>query len=136
MDESLARRLANIVHIPLGSQGFQATEKLLREMGFEPEGAEELIRRLNLNTTQASELVWKFMIFINTADLVLVDTKMLDTAVGQHFLETAKQHGRPVWAVGVDAGTSPIAPYFLRGIIYPGTPDDLVKLILQETVKR
>lgn len=133
--ESLARQLAGIVHWGAGSVGFQFTVSDLKFISpdeIDPMNEEGFLMRINSPSTQASELLWRLNVLVRAAHLVCIDTKMLDTAIGQHVLHLTKLFGKPVWGVGVDAKTSPLAPAYLRGIFYPSTPDDLVKLVLQE----
>lgn len=134
-DESLARQLYGIVHWKAGSPYFEFTStdlRYLRPSLIDPVDEESFLKRMNAPTTQASELVWRLEVLVASAHIVFIDTKMLDSAVGQHVLHLSKMFSKPVWAVGVDSKTSPLAPAYLRGILYPSSPDDLVKLTLQE----
>lgn len=130
-EESLSRQMAGIVHLQAGSPKFQVTEAMIHHINV-PNGPESFLQRLNSRSTQASELVWKFKALVQLSDLVLLDTKMLDTAIGQLLLAEAKERKRSAWAVGVESSTSPLAPAYVQGIIYPQTADDLVKLCLND----
>ena len=92
--------------------------------------------RLNRNTRQASELLFKFDWFVSHSDIVMVDTQMLDTAIGHHLLVLAQRYQKPALGVGVTPANSPLAPAFLKAIVYPATPDDLVAMVLQHTEKK
>jgi hypothetical protein len=140
LQNSLSRQLAGIVHLNVYGKDFQITEPLIRASfgawweSLKDSERSAFIRRLNSLSTQASELVWKLTQLVRVADIIFLDTKMLDTAIGQFVLMGSGD--TPVWAVGVDAKTSPLAPVYLRGILYPSTPDDLVKVILEGNVPR
>lgn len=131
LETSLARQMAGIVHLNVYGQGFKVTMRLLQEIEkwFTLKRRDEFVERMNSPSTQASDLVWRIQELVAVATIVLVDTKLLDTAIGQLILIQAG--AKPVWGVGVDSKTSPIAPAFLRGVLYPSTPDDLVKVILE-----
>lgn len=127
-EDSLSRKMSAIKHLKVGDPKFQ-----LKEIDLEDTpDREEFLKRINSNNTQASELIWKFTNLINLSELILLDTKLLDTAIGQFLLSESKTQDKAVWAVGVDSNLSPLAPYYLKGVIYPATADDLVKLTLQE----
>lgn len=132
-EESLSRQMAGIVHLQAGSPRFQVTEAMIHHINV-PNGPDSFLQRLNSKSTQASELVWKFKQLVQLSDLTFIDTQLLDTAIGQYVLSCAQSLKRTVWAVGVDDKLSPLAPAFLQGVIYPRTPDDLVKLSLSEKV--
>jgi hypothetical protein len=135
---SLARQFAKILHFDLANPRFKMTPTFLHQMALPPDtspkqdagAAEKLLTRLNHPNRQASELVFKFNWFVDHATHVLIDSGMLDTAIGQHVI--ARAHGRsiPVYGIGVDERSSPLAAAFLRGIVFPATADDLVKLVL------
>lgn len=129
-EDSFARQLAGIVHLKAGDPTFQVTEFQMKAMGLNQDDWASVIERLNRKTVQASELVWKLSTLVNFSDVIFIDTKMLDTAIGQLVLNEAKEQSRHVWAVGVDSKTSPIAPAFIKGILYPSSPDELVRLAI------
>lgn len=132
-EDSLSRQMAGISHLQVGKPTFQVTRKMIIDAGWkEGETLENLLTRLNSKSTQASELVWKLATLTAMADLLLLDTKILDTAIGQFLLMEAHHSRTPIWAVGVDDRLSPIAPAFIKGVVYPQNPDDLVKLSISE----
>ena len=134
-ESSMARDLSGIAHIDLGNPGFRMTLKLLGQIGFhseDPEEMERFLSRMNSKDTQASEMLWRFDILLSATNILLLDTSLLDTAIGQYLLMQAKGLTLPAWGVGVDAKSSPLAAAYLRGILYPAGPDDLVKLVLSE----
>ena len=137
-DSSLARHLAGITHLPLGSPRFVLDLKtfaLLTKEEKRTEGeATDLYKRLNSKNRQASELSFRLEWFVKHSDFVLIDTGLLDTAVGHHVIVAAHVGGKRCYGVGVDDRSSPLAPIFIRGIIYPSSPDDLVKLVLDESL--
>jgi hypothetical protein len=129
-DQSLARKLGEVAHLKLGDPKFKVSADLFHEIGL-PEEYDDVIERLNASTQQSSELIWKFTTLIHIANIVFVDTKLLDTAIGQFLLATSKDQYKECWAVGVDAALSPLAPAYLKGVLYPNTPDMLVELTLK-----
>ena len=140
-EQSLSRKLAWIDHLALGNPRFTlAYEQYLKLIGNQvwKNPTKELIEeiqqtheRLNRNTKQASELLFKFDWFVSHSDIVMVDTGMLDTAIGHHLLILAQSYQKPALGVGVTPANSPLAPAFLKAIVYPATPDDLVAMVLQ-----
>ena len=137
-ERSLARQFARILHFDLGNPRFQMTETLLTQMALPPDLSEKqdaaatskLLTRLNHPNRQASELLFRFNWFVDHASHVLVDCSMLDTAIGQYVISQAHARKTPVYGVGVDQRSSPLAPAFLTAILFPGEADDLVKLVL------
>ena len=129
-EASLARKMSNIIHFNLGDPNFILTENMLPPYESKDiEYIQDRIKLVNSKSTQASDLVGKLSFLITHSDLILIDNKMLDTAIGQFILMV---NYKKTWAVGVDDGLSPLAPYYLRGVFYPNTPDDLVRLVLNE----
>ena len=101
--------------------------------GFSKEELEHIFVRLNVSTHQASEIVWKTKWITRfLSNLVLIDSEVVDTALGQLILMEAQNAKIPVWAVGVSSKLSPIAPYYLKGVLFPADAEDLVKLVCQE----
>lgn len=124
--------MANLIHMDLGNPAYQFDDG--GNLNTPPEKDEYLqyVARLNSPSRQASEVTWKLSEYVHLASIVLIDTGMLDSAIGQFVLMECKRQQVPCWAVGVDDKTSPLAAAYLRGIVYPQLPDDLVKLCLQE----
>ena len=134
-EESLSRQLAKIQHVGLGDPAFRLSGVALDGwIGSCPEGGEtlraSLLARLNRPTKVASEVQWRLDWFIQGANVLLLDTGMLDTAIGQHCLEVARSLEIPAYGVGVDNRSSPLAACYVKGILYPETADDLVRWVL------
>jgi len=132
-EESLSRQLAKIQHIGLGNPKFRLTGVAFDGWVTAPIEAApraELLTRLNRSTHMAAEIVWRLDWFIERSHILLLDTGMLDTAVGQHCLEMARSLDIPAYGVGVDDRTSPLAACYVKGIFYPETADDLVRWVL------
>jgi hypothetical protein len=135
-DKSLARQLTNVLHLDIGRADFILTDDMGAKLDTPPhkEDYEEFMKRLNSKSMQASEIVWRMRTYVELSDFVLIDTRMTDTGLGQLVLNHAVVFKKiPVWGVGTEAKMSPIAPAYLSGIVYPQTPDDLVKLVLSHT---
>lgn len=128
-ENSLARKMAKILHLPLltGLPLNHVCAALFEQ---------ELLVRLNqaLASNQASELVFRIDEYLKVSDIVLVDNKLLDRAIGQYVISRAKERKLPCYGVGVDGKTSVLAPAFIKGILYPESADDLVELVLRERV--
>jgi hypothetical protein len=138
-EESLARKLSGIEHVPLGNPQYVFPENLFayhcQTNPMKPEAAKELYERLNGKGIQSSELAFKFIWFVKFSSIVFVDSKLLDRAVGQFILSESKILGRPAYGVATDTNSSPLAAAFLKATFYPETPDDLVKVCLQQQVE-
>ena len=137
LDKSLARQFAKITHIPLGNPKFKLNQdlynRLCEEQGEDPRhlNTAQRLDRINSNSKQASEIIFKLSWYIQNSTHVFLDAGMLDTAIGHHILIHAKLHEKPTWAVAVDDNTSPLAAAYLKGIIFPASADDLVSLVIQ-----
>jgi hypothetical protein len=136
--DSLARQLAKIHHVHLGNPRYQvgATDLEVLEPGLPEADQARLLQRLNHPSRVAAELLWRFDWFLAHTDLLLIDAGLLDTAIGQHCLEGAQVRAVPAYGVGVDSRHSPLAAAFLKAILYPQTPDDLVRLAQHELQQR
>lgn len=136
-ENSLARKLAGLEHFDLGNPKFHLSfEQFLKNVELEENEAKELYLRLCKQTTQSSELLFKFGWYVYNSKVIFIDNKLLDTALGHHILILASQYHIPAYAVGVSPETSPLAPAFLKGIIYPSTPDDLVEIACKHLPKK
>jgi hypothetical protein len=137
LDKSLARQFAKIAHLPLGNPKFKLDRdlysRLCEEAGEDPlhVNTSERLHRINSNSKQSSEIIFKLSWYIKNSTHIFIDASMLDTAIGHHILIQAKLHQRPTWAVAVDERSSPLAAAYLKGIIFPTTPDDILSIILQ-----
>jgi hypothetical protein len=134
-ERSLARKLAAITHIPLGPR-FKLSQNLFSQLVEQqpsdfPGTDQELWARLTGPNQQASELLFRFGWYVEHSTHVFLDNSVLDTAIGHQLLLNASQLSLPVWAIALDARLSPLAPAFLKGVLYPATPDDLVNLVAQ-----
>jgi len=131
-EASLSRQMAGIVHLNVGNPKFRMTEKLALASSDWKEGSDlqGWLNRMNSGSTHAFELIWRFDQLIHLSDSIFIEARMLDTAIGQYLLQNAYSSHVPVWGVATDSSSSPLAAMFLKGIVFPATPDDLVKLIL------
>lgn len=96
----------------------------------------EFYNNLTEQSNAASSWVLKLQYYVRKANIVLIDTDSLDSAVGQEILRNAQAFKVPAYAVGVSANTSPIAPYYVKGIVFPGTTKELHDLIRQVTAAK
>lgn len=138
-EESLARQLARQHHTALGDPKFRLTLTDLAVLLSSDRSENEmsaLLERLNRKTQNAGELLYRYNWFCATHDILLIDNRLLDTAIGQHCLEQMQPPGKPVYGVGVDGRTSPLAAAYVKGILYPRTADDLVLLVQNELQPR
>lgn len=134
-ENSLARKLAGIEHFDLGNSNFKISKEqvtqILDAKGFDMRKDDSILQaRLNSPTHQASELVFKYEWFVKNSSLVFIDSVLLDTAIGHHILLKSPL----TYAISTDMTNSPLAPAFLKGILYPKDADDLVKVVLNELV--
>lgn len=131
-DQSFARQLTKIIHLPLGDPAYRISQPVYQKIATvkSDQEQEEEFRRLNSRTSQASELIFKFTWHVKHASVILMDSKMLDTAIGQFVLTQAQLHAVPVYGVSTDDKSSPLAAAYLKAMLYPSTPDDLVKACL------
>lgn len=119
---------AKYILFSVGTLGYQISQQdfeSVREPGERP----DLFALLSENTTAASSWVMKLQYYVKKAQVVLIDTDVLDSAVGQEILRNAAAMKKPAYAVGVTSSTSALAPYYVRGIAFPGTVKDLHDLI-------
>lgn len=86
---------------------------------------EHIWQILSSDSLAPSSLVTRINFFIEHADIVLIDTDFLDTAVGHEILRTA--HGLMVqaYAVGVSPKASLVSPFYVRGVWYPRDVADI-----------
>lgn len=128
-EKSVARTLSHIIHIPLFDSRYRMPRVLYDKL-FQA-GDEDGYRRICQAPKQASELLYRISTLAKVADVAFVDVSALDTALGHQVLVSASQALLPVYGVGFDDRLSPLAPAFLRGVVYPATADDLVTLVMQ-----
>lgn len=134
-EQSLARKMAAITHIAMGPR-FKLTQSLFTQL-MQPEwhlperAKQEIWVRLTANNRQASELLFRFKWYVQHATHVFLDNSVLDTAIGHQLLLNAAESKLPTWAIALDDRSSPLAPAFLHGVLYPSTPDDLVNLVVR-----
>ena len=135
LDQSLSRKLVGMEHIRLGDPQYRFPPELFQHycnsVKMTQQSAKELFERLSARTIQSSELVFRFQWFIAFSSIVMIDSKMLDTAIGQYVLCEAKRFGRPAYGVATDTKASPLSAAFLKATLYPESPDDLVKVCLE-----
>lgn len=136
LETSLARKLAEIGHYNLGNPQYNISfEQFCKDVQVDKGTPEENLRAeymdLIADTKQASMVLSKLRWYIRHAGIVYIETGMLDTGFGHEVLVSAERYQVPAYGVGVTAATSLLAPAYLKGIIYPATPDDLVQLALQ-----
>jgi hypothetical protein len=136
LEGSLARKLAQIGHYNLGNPQYNISFEQFRkdievDKGTPEENLQAEYRELIADTKQASSVLNKLRWYIRHAGIVYIETGMLDTGFGHEVLVSAERYRVPAYGVGVTAATSLLAPAYLKGIIYPATPDDLVQLALQ-----
>jgi hypothetical protein len=134
-ESSLSRQMAGIVHLPLGNPRFKLPKDLylaLRGVQDKPESEHNLdfLKRLNTPSQQASEILIRLTWYGEHSDFIFLDSALLDTAIGHQILVTADMQEKPVFAVAVDNKSSPLAAAYLVATLYPVTPDDLVKTVL------
>lgn len=131
--DSLARRFANIHHFNLGNPKYKIEIELFNAIteGLTEDEKRDVYSRVNSSSRQSSELIWKLEWYISKSTHVLIDSGLLDTAIGHHVLVKSKELVKPCWAISVDDKSSPLAAAFLKGIVFPASSDDLVSLVLQ-----
>jgi hypothetical protein len=135
-EASLAKKLAGIVHLPIGNPRFQLTPETLEQIvGEKKENADSILERINSSSRQASEILFRLSWFMSFADMVFIDCALLDTAIGHQILIDAQRMEVPTFGVGVDNRSSPLAAAFLKAIVYPSQAEDLVRLVLQQTAQ-
>lgn len=130
-ETSLARGLADVKHLALGNPQFKLTPEMWLFLTGKKEDPNNFIDRLNKFSRQASEILFRLKWFLTFTDMVLVDCSLLNTAIGHQILVYAQSMDIPCYGVGVDDRSSPLAPAYLKGILYPASADDLVRLALQ-----
>ena len=129
-ETSLSRQMAGILHLPLGNPRFKLSPEVYTKLTGKEDSTRHFLDRLNNPSRQASEILFRLKWFMTFADLVLVDCTLLDTALGHQILVYCQELSILAYGVGVDDCTSPLAAAYLKGIVYPTSADDLVKLAL------
>lgn len=136
LEASLARKLAQVGHYNLGNPQYNISfEQFCKDVQVDKGTPEENLKaeylELIADTKQASVVLSKLRWYIRHAGIVYIETGMLDTGFGHEVLVSAERYHVPAYGVGVTAANALLAPAYLRGIIYPASPDDLVQLALQ-----
>jgi hypothetical protein len=135
-ESSLARQFAKITHLALGNPRFKLSESTFNQLlgpccrQEDVAARAKVLLRLNAPTTQASELKFKFRWFVDASTHVLVDSALLDTAIGHEVITLAHDLRRQVMGVGTDASSSPLAAAYLQGIMFPRSGDEIVRWVL------
>jgi hypothetical protein len=144
-ENSLSRKISQIGHFNMGNPKYNVSfeDYVQLSESRKPRGKEGLTEQdvkfhqasykdLISETKDASQVLYKLNWYIEHSVLVLVDTAILDTAIGHQILVTSGRSGIPVYGVGTTSSNSILAPAYLKGIVYPtSNPDELVKFSLQ-----
>lgn len=90
---------------------------------------EKLFNLLNFDSDAADVLVTKINYFAAKADVILVDTEYLDTAIAQEIFRSCGDP-RKTWAIGFRIVPAILAPMYVKGILFPQNILEIRDLIL------
>jgi hypothetical protein len=88
----------------------------------------KLVEILKMKSNQASVLVRKLSFYTEKCHVAFIDADAIDSATGHEIIRNCAALGTPAYGVGINNSNSLIAPFYIRGIIYPRDTRDLYKV--------